>query len=241
MIDRGIFFDNVRPDPFPGELTQQQVDGMDAILDAWEADYADNDLRWLANAMAQTYHEVSGTMWPIEEYGHGGDAEYAKTDPETGQQYYGRGLIQCTWRENYARADKELGLSGDDSCEMKADNMLKPDVAASCLFEGMIEGWYRSSGGTPNTLGKYFNDGRDDPYEAREIINGDKSKVPSWSSGVSIGNLIVGYHKAFLAALEKAYVPDEDVGPTTETIVTINISIDAPPGVKVLVNVEEAE
>src|SRR6476619_3202480 len=103
MIDRDVFFDEVRSDPFDGSLTEQQVDGMNAILDAWEADYADNDLRYLANAMAQTFHEVSGTMWPIEEY-QGSEQSYGKPDPETGQAYYGRGLIQCTHRENYARA-----------------------------------------------------------------------------------------------------------------------------------------
>jgi hypothetical protein len=208
MIDRAIFFDCVREKPFGGSLDQQQVDGMNAILDAWEADYADNDLRWLANALAQTYHEVSGTMWPISEYNKGAGQPYGETDPETGQAYYGRGLIQCTWRENYARADKELGLLGDESCEWFADNMLKPDIAASCLFEGMIEGWYRSSGGTPNNLEKYFSDTVNDTFNAREIINGDKNVVPSWSPGISIGNLIVGYHNNFLSALEESYVEE---------------------------------
>jgi hypothetical protein len=214
-IDRTLFFDLVRNNPFPGSLTQEQVDGMNAILDAWESAFPGGDLRWLANALAQTYHEVSGRMVPIEEY-QGAQQSYGKVDPETGQAYYGRGLIQCTHRENYRRADTELGLEGDMSTEWHAENMLRPDIASACLFEGMVEGWYRThDDGDPETLERYFSaDGKvNNVFEAREIINGDKNKVPSWSSGASIGELIKGYHEAFLLALEKSYSEDEDPMP----------------------------
>ena len=50
MIDRKIYFDNVRISPFGGYLTQQQVDGQNMILDRWEYDPATVDLRWLATA-----------------------------------------------------------------------------------------------------------------------------------------------------------------------------------------------
>ena len=85
-------------------------------------------------ALATTLHESASTMWPVVEYGKGEGHDYGKKDPETGQAYYGRGFIQCTWRENYARADKELGLTGDDSCEWHADNQLKPEIAAPTLY-----------------------------------------------------------------------------------------------------------
>jgi hypothetical protein len=137
-------------------------------------------------------------MWPIEEYGKGAGQPYGVPDPETGQTYYGRGLLQCTWRENYERADGELGLKGADSCVKYADNQLEPTISARTGYQGMVEGWFRP----PNTLGKYFNDEDDDPFGSREIVNGDKNIVPSWSNGVSIGNLIAGYHRDFLAALE---------------------------------------
>jgi putative chitinase len=118
--------------------------------------------------------------------------------------------VQLTWRENYARADKELGLTGDASCEWHAENALRLDVAAACLFEGLVEGWYRThEDGDPETLGRYFNDDADDPIGARECVNGDANKVPSWSSGASIGELIRGYHHAFLMALEKSWSEDE--------------------------------
>ena len=232
MIDRGVFFDKVRANPFPGSLTQQQVDGMNAILDFYEAQFTWDDLRWLAYLFATAKWETSSTMWPIEEYGKGGSADYAKIDPQTGQGYWGRGLVQLTWRENYARADIEMGWSGASSCEYHADLQLKIEWAAPTAFLGMSEGWFRTSGGTPNTLGKYFNATTDDAYNAREIINGDKSKVPSWSGGVNIGNYIAGDHRAFLAALKAAF-REEPVPPPEPSQPVVTITIEAPAEIEV--------
>lgn len=234
-IDRAIFFEYVRQQPFGGKLTQQQVDGMEYKLAAWEERHSDWDLRWLANCLAQCYHETGAKMWPISEYGKGGSASYAKPDPTTKQAYYGRGDIQLTWKENYQRADRELGLTGEDSCYLKADNQLRPEISAPTMFLGMSEGWFRTnSGGAAQKLALYFNDTRDDPYNAREIINGDKTKIPSWSGGVSIGNLIVGYHNAFLKALQASAIADMPE-PVVEKVVTI--TIDTPEGVRVDIKV----
>jgi putative chitinase len=233
MIDRGIFFAEVRKNPFPGSLTQQQVDGMNGILDSFEADYQWPDLRWLANMLAQSKWETSSTMWPVEEYGKGGDADYAQPDPTTKQCYWGRGLLQLTWASNYQKADSKMGWTKEEgtSCYWNPDLQLKIEWSAPTAFRGMEEGWFRSSGGTPNNLAKYFNQDRDDPFEAREIVNGDKNKVPSWSSGAPVGQLITADHKAFLAALEKSQVqpaPGEAI---------VQVIISAPPGVRIEVQV----
>jgi hypothetical protein len=190
-------------------MSQDQVDGQEAILSVWEwipVKFPDIelDLRWLSYMLATTYHETSQEMQPIEEYGRGDGMEYGEVDPETGQTYYGRGFVQTTWRENYARADEELDLTGADSCEWHAENQLEPVIAAKTMFKGMYEGWFRSDSSGKQTLPRYFSATVDDAYMAREIINGDKTKVPSWSGGVSIGNLIKGYHLDFLAALNAA-------------------------------------
>ena len=66
MFDREIFFDTVRSDPFGGCLMQDQVDGMNFILDSWEAVPPSDDLRWLAYALATTYHETGATMLPSQ-------------------------------------------------------------------------------------------------------------------------------------------------------------------------------
>ena len=231
MFSRKVFFDVVRSSLFHGSMTQQQVDGMEAILAAWEANPRSDNLRHLSYPLATTAHETGMTMQPIKEYGLGKGMEYGTPDPETGQTYYGRGYVQLTWRDNYARADKELGFEGDASCEWHADNALDPETAAEIMFQGMEEGWFRGDSKGRQTLDRYFNfeTGVDDSYGAREIINGDKSKVPSWSGGISIGNLIKGYHIDFLAALEaaaEAYHPPLESGHALITA-TLEIELDA--------------
>lgn len=227
VYDRKIFFDTARRRLFPGGMKQSQVDGLNYILAAWEKAYPDGDTRWLGYALATQHHECAQTCQPIEEHGKGSGMAYGKKDPETGQTYYGRGYVQLTWRENYARADRELGLEGGDSCEWNAANALDPTIAAEVMFRGMEEGWFRSG----HNFARYFAGKKDDPYNAREIINGDKSKVPSWSSGVSIGNVIKGYYMDFTAALNAA---KKETAPPAELVVTVI----APKGVRVVVKVE---
>jgi putative chitinase len=230
-FDRDKYFGMVRESLFYGKMDQGQVNGQEAILSLWEASPLGDDLRWLAYCLATTIHETASTMQPIEEYGHGEGMEYGKLDPETGQTYYGRGYVQLTWRDNYAKATNELELTGDDDLEWYADRALDPIIAAEIMFRGMAEGWFRTGDdGKPETLGKYFNDTDDDAYGAREIINGDKHIVPDWSGGVSIGTLIARYHHDFLAALEAAAI-----GALESIKIVVEVHVDAPPGVHVTV------
>lgn len=232
LFNREVFFNVVRGTLFHGSFTQQQVNGMDAILDAWEDSPRSDNLKHLAYPLATTAHETGFTMAPIEEYGKGQGMAYGNPDPETGQTYYGRGYVQLTWRDNYARADEELNFSGSTSLEWHAERALDHYVAAEVMFQGMEEGWFRSDDEGRQTLDRYFSDTADNSYEAREIINGDKSKVPSWSGGVSIGNLIKGYHIQFLAALEAAADAVASAPPETEGeevyVKTITITSRAP-------------
>jgi hypothetical protein len=200
-----IYFDSVREDPFGGSLSQEQVDGQEAILTGWERHLDGRDIRFLAYMLATTYHETAASMQPIEEY-HGSQQPYGKPDPETGECYYGRGFVQLTHRDNYARADEEAGWEGDDSCEYHADNALDLQKAGRIMWFGMSEGWFRADDKGPHTLSRYFSNTHDNAYDAREIINGDKKTVPGWSNGVSIGNLVKGYHEEFLSALYDARI-----------------------------------
>jgi putative chitinase len=219
-INRKIYFDLVRESLFSGSLSQNQVSGQNYILDEAEMiaashlDWVVRDMRFLAYSLATTFHETDKKMLPISEYGKGEGKPYGRTDPETGQKHYGRGYVQLTWRDNYSKATKRLGLSKTpDDLEWHPDKALIPTIAADIMFQGMTEGWFRAG----HTLPRYFDEDTDDPYNAREIINGDKKRVPDWSNGVSIGNLIAGYHRKFLTALTAAYVPyEEPIPPTPE-------------------------
>lgn len=198
--DRKIFFDMVRESTFPGGMNQGQVDGMEYILQTWEKYYPSGDTRWLGYALATARHETAAEMQPIEEYG-GANTSYGQVDPTTGQRYYGRGFVQVTHRENYAKTDERFKLTGERSTEWHAEMMLDPLISAGAMFKGMEEGWFRK----PNTFALYFNTDTDDPYYAREIINGDKHYVPDWSTQ-TIGNIIAAYYMDFTAALNVAKI-----------------------------------
>jgi putative chitinase len=201
-FDRKIFFDCVRP-LFGGSLTQQQVDGMNFKLDAWEDGHAGADMRWLAYCLATAKHETASTMWPIAEGGKGKGQPYGEPDPVTGLVYYGRGDVQLTWAENYKNATAELELEGDEDLYLHPDKALDPEISAKVMYRGMMAGWFRP----PHNLEMYFNDATEDPFNAREIVNGDKTKVPDWSGGKSIGKLIADYFRTFLTALQASWKP----------------------------------
>lgn len=230
LFDRDIFFPAIKP-LFGGKFTQQQVDGMNYKLDQWEAHHSEKDVRWLSYALATAYHETAQKMWPVEEYGKGAGMSYGKPDPETGKTYYGRGDVQLTWKDNYAKATRELELVGQQDLVWYPSQALDPKISADIMYLGMIDGWFRSG----NKFSKYFSETKDDPYGAREIINGDKKTVPTWSNGVSIGNLIKGYHQKFLNALNSAKIEQPDPTPEAQEV-TIEVTGPESVKVKVLVN-----
>lgn len=247
-FDRKTYFDAVRAGLFGGKLTQQQVDGQEAILGEWEYQSAMTDLRWLAYMLATTKHETASTMWPIEEYGKGSGKEYGQPDPQTGQRYYGRGFVQLTWKNNYAAATGKLGLTGGDDLVRYPDRALDPQIASDIMFKGMAEGWFRSDSKGRQTLERYFNASVDDSYTAREIINGDKKTVPGWSNGVSIGNIIKDYHGKFLSALKAAAAvqpqPEPEPAPAPEPtpeppLVSVGINVPAGTRVALYINGEQ--
>ena len=130
-------FDKVRP-IFRGTLTQGQVDGINGILAAFGA-MGDGNHRHLAYMLATAKHETAHTMQPIREWGRGRGLPYGHKDA-TGQVPYGRGLVQLTWTENYAKADQRLGLNG--ALIKNYDLALDPDIAAEIMVRGMQEGWF---------------------------------------------------------------------------------------------------
>jgi putative chitinase len=163
MINRKFFFDQARSTLFGGHIQQGQVDGMNAILDYWEDKLSEDDDRWLAYALATTFHETAFTMQPIEEFGKGRGHPYGEPDPETGQTYYGRGFVQLTWKFNYQKLGDLLHVDLVHHPQLA----LQLDIATRILFAGMIGGLF-----TGKKLGDFFNHNEDDWVNARTIING---------------------------------------------------------------------
>jgi putative chitinase len=168
-INRAFFFTQVRRTLFSNHLRQSQVNGINAILDGWEAKYAASDDRWLAYALATTYPETDQHMQPIEEYRKGRGLPYGRPDPTTGKVYYGRGFVQLTWERNYKTMSDLLAVDFVDHPELA----LELDNATNILFIGMIKGLF-----TGKSLGDYFDQTTEDWVNARKIINGlDKAQA----------------------------------------------------------------
>jgi hypothetical protein len=190
-FDRDIYYAAVRTTLFDGALSQQQVDGQQVILAVWEYNAGGTpmtDIRWLAYMLATVYHETAYRMWPVTEYG---SQSYLQ-----GKEYYpyvGRGFVQLTWETNYDKASKALSLIDDRDLVDHPEVALDSLISARIMFRGMAEGWF-----TGKKLGQYFNEDKDDPINARQIINGNDDD-----------SLIAGYHQEFLAALEKSKVSIE--------------------------------
>jgi hypothetical protein len=183
-VDRELYFSGVRA-RF-GALVQAQTDGHTALLDGMALDRPLTDLRHAAYILATAYHETDRTMRPIREYGRGRGKRYGKPGPHGGQVAYGRGYVQLTWPDNYARADRELALGGALIADY--DLAMEPGIAYRILARGMLEGWF-----TGKRLADYIQGSRCDYLDARRIVNGMDRAAP-----------IAGYARAFEAILRAA-------------------------------------
>lgn len=188
MIDRTMFFPAVRVSLFGGDLDQKQVDGMNAILASWEESH-DPIMPRLAYVLATAYHEARlpplwrPEMQPVEECGKGQGLSYGKPDPVTGQIYYGRGLVQLTWKTNYERMGEIVGAA----LLSHPERALEPELSTRILIEGMVRGTF-----TGKALKDYFPPGgTPDFVGARRIINGTDKAAE-----------IAGHAEKFNAALQ---------------------------------------
>ncbi|PYB76920.1 glycoside hydrolase family 19 protein [Rhizobium wuzhouense] len=185
-IDRAIVFAGLRHAVFGGRMAQAQVDGIEAVLTRFSArGWADP--RWLAYMLATAHHETAGTMQPVRETLAASNDEavarlerafragklptvktpYWRPDAD-GRSYYGRGLVQITHRENYARMSRVVGLD----LVAEPDLALRLDVAATILLVGMTEGLFSGV-----RLADCFSGMKADWTAARKIVNGtDRAK-----------------------------------------------------------------
>jgi putative chitinase len=190
-VNRQVFYDLIKPEIFGGRLSAGQVAGMNAILDEWDKQGL-TDLRWLAYMLATVYHETAHTMLPVPEIGRGRGKRYGRPDPNTGQTYYGRGLVQLTWATNYKKMEDILGVP----LYLHPDLALRKDVAVKILFEGMMTGKSYRGDFTGKSLEDYFTATKTDWVNARRIVN-----------GLDRATLIAGYARKFHNVLKRASTP----------------------------------
>ena len=205
-IDRQEFFAALRP-MFGGKLSQTQVEGIDAILQAG----SDLPPHHLAHCLAHVRRETGGGMYPIKETvmpSHKDknpsdaevirrlDAAFAKGQlPWVKTPYwrggaFGRGQIQVTHADNYAK----FGISN------YAD-ALKLDVSARVVVEGMSQGKF-----TGRKLSDYdFPVALDAPpaRNPRRIVNGKDGSDAE----------VARYHRQFYEVIMAAQKSDPVVKP----------------------------
>ena len=185
-MDR-LFFDQINKSLFDNRLSGSQKSGINYKLAAFEL-HNIKDVRWKAYMLATSFHETARTMQPVEEIGKGRNKPYGKRYKYNGEHYtnpdniyFGRGDIQLTWFENYELMGRLLNLPLLERPELA----LQPDISARIMIIGMTRGLF-----TGVSLSNFFNSYKNDPFNARKIVNGiDRAK------------LIEGYYFRFLEGL----------------------------------------
>lgn len=190
------FFNALRAGLLGPTLSAEEVDGCNAILKAMEG----APLSWTAYALATAFHETASTMQPIPE--RGGATYFTRmyditgarpqlalkmgnTCAGDGPKYCGRGLVQLTWKTNYARAGDKCGVD----LVANPDLALKPDIAAKIMREGMEHGWF-----TGRSFSSYL------PVKGR-ATSGQYSYARHIINGTDRAQQIAGHAKAFEDAL----------------------------------------
>lgn len=151
-INFKTFFNEVRHSLFGGRLKKSQVEGMETKLIVFKKEGI--SLSNAAYLMATSYHETAKRMQPVKEGLNASDAWRRRNLRY--YPWYGRGDVQLTWKYNYERVDKELGLDG--ALVENADLALDTEISARALVAGVMGGWYNGRGHglahyVPNNIG----------------------------------------------------------------------------------------
>jgi predicted chitinase len=199
-MNAATFFAAIRP-AFGNRLSQPQVDGMQAILDAARAAKV-TDPHHVAHILAHVRRETGGYMSPIKETVYPSHKNKNPTDAEVMQRLerawsrgqlpwvkkpywrdgeFGRGQIQLTHAKNRAK----FGITD-------RDDLLKLPVSARVAVVGMRDGLF-----TGKKLSDYtFPAALDAPpkMNPRRIVNGQDGSDAE----------VAKFHRQFHAALVKA-------------------------------------
>lgn len=168
MINRKKFFDGYKKTLDPDrKLTQEEVNAIDKFIDCTDDIFHNFTVNQWAYIFATVFHETNATFLPIKE------AYWLSEDWRKKNlryfPYYGRGFVQITWKENYAKYGKLLS----SDLVKNPDLALNIDVAFFILIHGFANGTF-----TGKKIQDYINEGKKDYVGARRCINGtDKAQL----------------------------------------------------------------
>lgn len=182
-MDRKVFFDGIRSRV---QLTDPNVAGFERILSY--AEERGTRLDDLAYILPTGYIETANTMQPVREAFWLNEAWRKKNLRYW--PWYGRGLIQTTWEQNYRKIAVAMGLP-EDTFIKNPDLLLEWEYALPAMFVGMEQGLY-----TGKKLSDYI-DGIDesDAEDLREFSNARRI-VNGTDRAVEIGKLALVFEKA---------------------------------------------
>ncbi|UOK71726.1 glycoside hydrolase family 19 protein [Ancylobacter polymorphus] len=207
-MNRTVFFDRVRARPFGGSLSQPQVEGLTAILDAAER-HSVKDTHHVADILAQVHHETGGYMLGIKETVYASHTDKNPSDatvkarleaawakgrlswvktPYWRDGWFGRGPIQITHLDNYRKFEKRLGIPLTKNPSLALDPVHGADIAVVGMSEGLFTGKKLADFKFPAALSAQPKD------HPRRIVNG--------ADGTD--STIAKTHADFYAALEAA-------------------------------------
>lgn len=213
-MNRSAFFSAVRTSLFDGRLSQSQVDGMNVILDEFEAQKIQGD--FAAYMLATACHETATHMQPVMETRQPGEEVNPTVDRAIarlesswkagrlswvktpywrknarGLSYLGRGLPQLTHEVNYRKMGPLVGADLVNNPELALD----PKIAVKIMIVGMTKGVF-----TGKDMGDYL-DGLDesDAEDLREYTNA-RYVVNGRDRAADIGKLAIKFEAALKAA-----------------------------------------
>lgn len=206
-MNREAFFAAIRP-AFGNRLSQPQVAGMEAILDA-SIDAGVTDAHHVAHVLAHVRRETGGYMSPIKETVMPSHKDKNPSDAEVMQRLerafargklpwvkkpywrdgaFGRGPIQITHWRNYEKIGRAIGVDLRGNPDLAMDPTIGGKIAVIGMRDGLFTGKKLADFRFPAAL--------DAPPKSnpRRIVNGQDGSDAE----------VAKFHRQFHAALVKA-------------------------------------
>lgn len=168
MINRKKFFDGYRLNLDPNrKLDSNEVSAIDNFLNFVDADFKRLSIPQWAYVFATTFHETNATFLPVKE-AYWLSEEWRKKNLRY-FPYYGRGFVQITWKENYAKFSEDL----NEDFVKNPDLVMVPKYSFKILVDGFIYGMF-----TGKKITDFIDSKQKDYKGARRCINGsDKADL----------------------------------------------------------------